>query len=86
MKKNIENEDLKKIASDARELVINKFTKVIREKLQNLTLTEIKEIEKTKINMNYISEDESNMYIDRLLEDMEKVFTEEIRNAKMRIQ
>lgn len=86
MKNNIKNKDLKNIASDARELVINKFTKVIREKLQNSTLAEINEMEKLKINMNYISEDESNMYIDQLLEDMAKVLTEEIRNAKMRIQ
>ena len=67
-------------------MVIKKFTIAIREKLQNFSLEDINEIEKMKIDMDYISEDESNMYIDRLLEDMEKVFTEEIRNAKMRIQ
>lgn len=86
MENNIKKKDLEKIANDTRELVIKKFTITIRERLQNFSLVDIYEIEKMKINMDYISEDESNMYIDRLLKDMSKVLEEEIRNAKMRIQ
>ena len=86
MENNIKKKDLEKIANDTRELVIKKFTIAIRERLQNFSLEDINEIEKMKINMDYISEDESNMYIDRLLKDMSKVLEEEIRNAKMRIQ